>query len=61
MCRMAKRGMKEWQKNLTLTYDLRTLKRELFNMKQEEGELALEFLKWLSNHVDLVYANQTDQ
>uniref|UniRef100_A0A915JI44 Uncharacterized protein n=1 Tax=Romanomermis culicivorax TaxID=13658 RepID=A0A915JI44_ROMCU len=30
-------------------------------MEQEEGEPALEFLKRWSNHVDLVYADQTDQ
>uniref|UniRef100_A0A915K2T5 Uncharacterized protein n=1 Tax=Romanomermis culicivorax TaxID=13658 RepID=A0A915K2T5_ROMCU len=40
-------------KYLVLTYDLAMLKRELFNTKQEEGESALEFLKRLSNHVDL--------
>uniref|UniRef100_A0A915IX45 Retrotransposon gag domain-containing protein n=1 Tax=Romanomermis culicivorax TaxID=13658 RepID=A0A915IX45_ROMCU len=30
-------------------------------MRQEEGESALEFLKRFSNHVDLVYSDQTDQ
>uniref|UniRef100_A0A915KI32 Uncharacterized protein n=1 Tax=Romanomermis culicivorax TaxID=13658 RepID=A0A915KI32_ROMCU len=56
-----KENEKEWQKKITLTYDLTMLKRELFNMLQEEGELALELLKRFSNHVDLVYADQTDQ
>uniref|UniRef100_A0A915IVT3 Uncharacterized protein n=1 Tax=Romanomermis culicivorax TaxID=13658 RepID=A0A915IVT3_ROMCU len=30
-------------------------------MKQEEGASALEFLKRLSNHVNLVYVDQMDQ
>uniref|UniRef100_A0A915ILL8 Retrotransposon gag domain-containing protein n=1 Tax=Romanomermis culicivorax TaxID=13658 RepID=A0A915ILL8_ROMCU len=30
-------------------------------MKQQEGESALEFLKRLSNHIDLVYADQANQ
>uniref|UniRef100_A0A915JAU9 Retrotransposon gag domain-containing protein n=1 Tax=Romanomermis culicivorax TaxID=13658 RepID=A0A915JAU9_ROMCU len=43
------------------TYGLTMLKRKLFNLKQEEGESALEFFKSLSNHVDLVYTDQTNQ